>query len=264
MSANAKVGIIVAGNVEVDFIINTIAKALVVEGIKGSVLSKVDDIAALPFAAQNLARNTDVVIACTIIANDVNGTISQALTSTLLQIGVTGRSPVIPAIVSRDSLLEAKALLPSMAAGWAKSANTILEIQFGGNVEVVAAPEPVIPEKPVHTPTESNVETLLAVLRESLKEHGARGMVGLSRKFRIADDDNSGQISLSEFTKVISEHSLEWTTAQVKSVFDRFDTDKSGHISFDEFIMTIRGELNDRRRQLVLLAFEVSLVLHIL
>ena len=64
--------------------------------------------------------------------------------------------------------------------------------------------------------------------------------------------------SLTEFTKVISEHSLEWTPAQVKSVFDRFDNDKSGSISLDEFIITIRGELNDRRRQLVLLAFEVS------
>lgn len=56
-----------------------------------------------------------------------------------------------------------------------------------------------------------------------------------------------------------SEHTLGWTPAQVKTVFSYFDTDGSGSIVFDEFLVGIRGNLNDRRRQLVLMAFEVSL-----
>lgn len=55
----------------------------------------------------------------------------------------------------------------------------------------------------------------------------------------------------------MSEHTLGWTPAQVKMVFDFFDTDKSGTIAFDEFLVGLRGDLNDRRRQLVLMAFEV-------
>lgn len=71
------------------------------------------------------------------------------------------------------------------------------------------------------------------------------------------DDNNSKTISLSEFTKAVAEHTLTWTPAQLKLVFDFFDVDKSGEISFDEFIQGVRGVLNERRQQLVLLAFEV-------
>ena len=56
---------------------------------------------------------------------------------------------------------------------------------------------------------------------------------------------------------MISEHALNWSAKQVRTVFDAFDSDRSGAIDFDEFIFGIRGQLNDRRRQLVLLAFEI-------
>lgn len=250
-----KVCILIGGEVEPDFLAEVVAKALAIESVKGAVVSRVNDISALPYAAQNL-RNFDVIIATTILTVD-NGT-SQVLSNSLLQIGVSGRTPVIPGIVAQSSLLEAKALLPSLAQGWAKSVYTILDLQNGGILEPVPAPEVVIPEKPVLTATVSDVETLLACLRESLKQRGARGIIGLSRKFRIIDDDNSGSLDIKEFTKAMNEHNLGWTEHQIKLVFDHFDQDKSKTISFDEFIQTIRGQLNERRKQLVLTAFGVS------
>lgn len=56
---------------------------------------------------------------------------------------------------------------------------------------------------------------------------------------------------------MISEHSLSWKPQQIKLVFDKFDEDKSGSIEFDEFLVTLRGQLNERRTQLVLMAFEI-------
>jgi len=91
----------------------------------------------------------------------------------------------------------------------------------------------------------------------TLQAHGATGIFGLGRKFRIADDDNSGQISHSEFEKVVAEHALHFTKDQIAALFSFFDKDKSGSISYDEFIVGVRGELNDLRKQLVLQAFEV-------
>ena len=84
-----------------------------------------------------------------------------------------------------------------------------------------------------------------------------RGIVGLGRKFKIADDDGSGSLNLSEFSKVISEHRLGWEAATTKAVFDFFDDDHSGTISYDEFLLGIRGELNDRRRDMVMQAYQV-------
>lgn len=74
------------------------------------------------------------------------------------------------------------------------------------------------------------------------------------------DDDNSKSVSFKEFSKAIKEHTLSWTPEQVKLIFDYFDSDKSGEISFDEFLIGVRGELNERREQLVLMAFEVCIV----
>jgi Ca2+-binding EF-hand superfamily protein len=90
-----------------------------------------------------------------------------------------------------------------------------------------------------------------------VKEHGATGITGIGRKFRIMDDDKSGSIDLSEFTKVIAEHARNWDPKHIKAVFDYFDKDKSGSISYDEFLVGVRGKMNDRRQQLVLEAFQV-------
>jgi len=252
-----KVGIIIGGSIEPDLLAEKINKALFLEGVKGVVLAKVSDLQTLPFAAQNMARTVDVVVAAAFVPNDNNGAISSSLSSALIQLGITGRAPIVPALLNQPSLLEAKALLSASAEGWAKSVVSILNISNGPALEIIAAPEPEIPVKPVHTPEVNSVETLMDILRESLKSHGARGIAGLSRKFRIADDDNSGFIDHAEFNKVIGEHALGWTPAQVKAVFDYFDADKSGTISFDEFIVAIRGHLNDRRRNLVLMAFDI-------
>ena len=252
-----KVAIVVGGTLEADVLVEKINRALVLEGVKGAVVSKVGDIQALPFAAQNAGRSVDVVIAAAFVPNDPSGTITSAMNSTLLQLGITGRTPIVSALANASSLLEAKALLPTHAEGWAKSVVAILEIKKGPNVELALAPEPVIHKAPELTPDLNNVNDLMEVLRESLKNRGARGITGLGRKFRIADDDNSGSIEFAEFQKVIAEHALGWTNAQVKLVFEHFDSDHSGSISFDEFIIAIRGHLNERRRNLVLQAFQI-------
>jgi len=94
-------------------------------------------------------------------------------------------------------------------------------------------------------------------LRESLKQRGCRGIFGLGRKFRIIDDDGSGELDMKEFKKAISEHAMDWTDEDVKSVFEYFDEDGGGTISYDEFLLGVRGELNERRTTLVLMAFQV-------
>jgi Ca2+-binding EF-hand superfamily protein/6,7-dimethyl-8-ribityllumazine synthase len=252
-----KVGVVVAGNLESEFLTEGILKALHLAGITGTLLTKVNDIAALPYAAQNLSKSVDVVIAAAFIANDPTKALSSSLSTSLLQLGLSGRTPIIPALPAHDTMLEAKALLPVAAEGWAKAAVTVLDLQFGGSLDISAAPEVVIPPKPVFSTEIKDTDTLLDCLRETLKEHGARGIIGIARKFKIADDNNNGQIDLSEFTKVINEHKLGWTKEQIKMVFDSFDNDKSGGISYDEFLYKLRGNLNERRKNLVLMAFDI-------
>lgn len=254
-SVAGKVGILIAGTLGAEELTHAISKALVLEGISGTVISCVSDTALVPFAAQKFVLSVDVVVVGSILM-DPSHTEAPTLRTALSQIALSAGKPIIPGLVVQESLLEAKALLGMLAADWARAAAAALNMKHEALV-VTEAPEVVIVAPVVVTAAVTDVHTLMTALKESLNSHGARGIAGIGRKFRIADDDNSGKIEYSEFTKVIGEHALGWAAAQVKAVFDHFDSDKSGSISFDEFIFGIRGQLNERRKQLVLLAFEI-------
>ncbi|KAJ1432493.1 hypothetical protein B484DRAFT_327304, partial [Ochromonadaceae sp. CCMP2298] len=96
----------------------------------------------------------------------------------------------------------------------------------------------------------------MAQLKSQLAARGARGIVGLQRKFRIMDDDGSKTLSLVEFKKGLRECALSLSELQMTQLFSHFDRDRSGCVSFDEFIAGVRGELNSRRKAMVALAFE--------
>jgi 6,7-dimethyl-8-ribityllumazine synthase len=253
---SGRVAIVVAGQYETEALSAAIVKALYCAGVSSVTVSKVDQLNALPYAAQNVSKSVDVVIAAAFIADDKG--VSGALTSSLLQLGLAGRTPIIPALSCHESLLEAKALLSTEAEAWADAAVNILDLKHDGNLEAVPAAAPEIKEKPVLTPEVNSAETLIEIFRESLKTKGARGIVGIGRKFRIVDDNKNGQIELGEFTKATHEHALGWSPDQIKTVFNAFDSDRSGGISYEEFLICVRGPMNERRKNIVLQAFQVS------
>jgi len=252
---SGKVGVLIGSELGADAVTAAVAKALAMEGISGSVMTSTPDVSTIAFTAKKLAAVCDVVIVAAIVM-DPSNTIVPSLQTALSQISMATDVPVIPGLVSQDSLLESKAMLSTMAPNWAKAAASVLHMK-NGKLTLEAVPEPVIEAVPELTPELDDANALMAVLRESLKAHGARGIAGISRKFRIADDDNSGRLEFKEFVKVIGEHALGWNAKQIRTVFDHFDSDRSGAIDFDEFIFGIRGHLNERRRQLVLMAFEI-------
>jgi len=259
--SGSSVGVVVAeqaGNGMTDAIVAAVVKALAIEGITGVAVVVVSDSLVLPYAAVHLAESHEVVLAASVERSESSAVMLQG---SLMQAGITSGKHVLPAIFAASSLLEAKALLAGgLASSWASSTASLLQLKQGGGkgalTPVSYTPHSVV-MSPVITPDVLSGDTLLASLRESLKEHGASGIFGLARKFKIADDDGSGSIDLSEFTKVISEHAFAWTPAQIKSVFDLFDKDRSGTISFNEFLHGVKGPMNERREQLVLMAFEV-------
>ena len=105
------------------------------------------------------------------------------------------------------------------------------------------------------------VAALCARFREALKQRGARGMIGLSRRFRIADDDGSRTLSADEFTKCVREAGLaeeaRMDAADMALLFQKFDRDLNKRIDFDEFLHAVRGPVAPRRARLVDAAFDL-------
>ena|ERR1700761_8628494 len=69
------------------------------------------------------------------------------------------------------------------------------------------------------------------------------------------DDDGSHSISLPEFSKACRDFKVGVSEENIPILFDVFDTNRDGTLNIDEFLMAIRGELNDFRRGLVEKAF---------
>ena len=70
------------------------------------------------------------------------------------------------------------------------------------------------------------------------------------------DDNNSKTLDYQEFTKALSEYRIQLDQKDLKKVFGIFDRDDNGEINYDEFLRTIVGKMNERRRNIVTLAYK--------
>lgn len=102
----------------------------------------------------------------------------------------------------------------------------------------------------------SNEDPLLLKFRDKISSRGTRGVLGLSKLFKIADDDESKSLSYQEFAKVLKDLRLEFSNEDVKRLFSKFDFDRNGTIDYDEFIRAVRGPLNQAREKWVKEAFK--------
>ncbi len=124
----------------------------------------------------------------------------------------------------------------------------------------------VPPREEEVTQLPSSGDPVLDSLRAQLKKHGAAGIAGLSRKFRIMDDNESGTLDMQEFVKGMKECKLaDLSDKALKHLFLYFgecfltqyiinvhiviscfilcvftDRDDSGCISYDEFLVGVR------------------------
>eukprot|EP00604_Paraphysomonas_vestita_P002308 CAMPEP_0174818508 /NCGR_PEP_ID=MMETSP1107-20130205/1201_1 /TAXON_ID=36770 /ORGANISM="Paraphysomonas vestita, Strain GFlagA" /LENGTH=327 /DNA_ID=CAMNT_0016030435 /DNA_START=313 /DNA_END=1296 /DNA_ORIENTATION=+ len=88
-------------------------------------------------------------------------------------------------------------------------------------------------------------------------ERSGGGLKGLQKSLAIMDDNGDKRLSKSEFKKGMSDYGIELNNREVDDIFLTFDRDRNGFIDVDEFFIGIRGDLNERRRKLVKMAFDI-------
>lgn len=97
----------------------------------------------------------------------------------------------------------------------------------------------------------------LEKLRLACLARGANGIQGLSRTFKIMDDDESRSLDSKEFAKGIHDYGLtELEKDTIDELFGIFDKDGSGTIDFDEFLVKLRPPMSQARKTLIHLAFK--------
>lgn len=73
-------------------------------------------------------------------------------------------------------------------------------------------------------------------------------MIGLQRSFKIMDDNNSLTLDENEFVKAIKDYRVDIADNDIRRLFQAFDRDGSGELSYDEFLRSVRGPMNNARK----------------
>mmetsp|Transcript_19436 Transcript_19436/g.18553 ORF Transcript_19436/g.18553 Transcript_19436/m.18553 type:complete len:179 (+) Transcript_19436:154-690(+) len=71
------------------------------------------------------------------------------------------------------------------------------------------------------------------------------------------DDNRSMTLDKAEFNKAMKDFRVDLKPAEVNQLFEEFDSDRSGEISYDEFVRGVRGPMNKFRKSLALKAFNI-------
>ena len=106
-------------------------------------------------------------------------------------------------------------------------------------------------------PMSFSEQQLMELFRSKLAARGARGLIGLAKQFKIADDDNSKDLDVSEFKKAVRDFRVGLQDKDTERLFSIFDRDRSGKIDYEEFLRGVRGEMNQFRVNLCKKAFNI-------
>eukprot|EP01065_Artemidia_motanka_P043958 TRINITY_DN6186_c0_g3_i2.p1 TRINITY_DN6186_c0_g3~~TRINITY_DN6186_c0_g3_i2.p1 ORF type:complete len:563 (+),score=164.50 TRINITY_DN6186_c0_g3_i2:60-1691(+) len=103
---------------------------------------------------------------------------------------------------------------------------------------------------------EREMDALARVKAKILQRGGSAGFRGLVRTLRIMDDDGNRKLSRRELKDGMQTYGVHLTVGEMDNVFQAFDRNGDGVITITEFLRTLRGAMNARRRDLVLMAYE--------
>ena len=100
----------------------------------------------------------------------------------------------------------------------------------------------------------SAVDRVIARIKE---RSGGGGIKGLQRVIQIMDDDGNKKLSKEELKTGLKDYGIELTLRELDDIFSLFDRDHDGTIDVTEFLVAVKGPLNERRKKLVKMAFDI-------
>jgi hypothetical protein len=116
-------------------------------------------------------------------------------------------------------------------------------------------------------PKETPADALIERLRAACLARGANGIKTFATSFQIMDDSRDLKLDRSELSKALHDYKVKYINEEFEDLFKQFDTDGSGNISFDEFLLRLRVNdcvfiFNERKRKPITVCFLVMMNSH--
>lgn len=97
----------------------------------------------------------------------------------------------------------------------------------------------------------SNFNEIKQKVLDICAKRSANGLRGLRIMFRAMDRNGNGSLDPVEFKYAMRDYGADLSELEITQIVKNFDTNKDGKLSFDEFIRAIRGDMNERRTNMV-------------
>ena len=88
-------------------------------------------------------------------------------------------------------------------------------------------------------------------IRNRLAQKGLSNLIKMEGRFRELDENNEQELDLKLFNQICQEFDFGITEEDIKELFLSFDKEETGKINYADFIRILRGELNEKRKELV-------------
>ena len=95
------------------------------------------------------------------------------------------------------------------------------------------------------------IEVIVYRLRHKLSQRGIANLIGIETGFRNIDTENEQELDYSTFRKACEEFNFELSEDECKELFLAFTKEETTKVNYDEFIRILRGELLEKRKELV-------------
>lgn len=95
------------------------------------------------------------------------------------------------------------------------------------------------------------------VKAKCIERGGHNGIHAMARVLKIMDDNGDGKLDRSELSWGLKDYGIVLKPNELEAVFQYFDRDHNGFITFDEFLQGLRGPMSQRRLDLIRQAFDI-------
>ena len=120
---------------------------------------------------------------------------------------------------------------------------------------LVTAPDASL-ARPIADLQAFDMDTFIKDVKQKIFERSNFGIRALKRIFQAMDERGDRKLDVDDFRWGLIDYGISMTKEESQEVLKAFDRDGNGYVDFDEFLVTLRGALNETRKAVIARAYK--------
>lgn len=101
-----------------------------------------------------------------------------------------------------------------------------------------------------------DVNDLIKDIKNKILVRSAFGIRGLARIFKAMDENGNRKLDCDDFRWGLMDYGVNVSKEEAAEILNHFDKNGDGQVNFDEFLVTLRGDLNQTRTEVIRRAYD--------